>query len=979
MKIKKFKPNFIFFSLLFVTTIGTTFGQRTINGKITDANSGDPLIGATVLLSSNSTGTTTDLDGDFTISAESDNDIMVISYTGYQTQEISILGRDDFNIQLSFGELLDEVVVIGYGSIKREDATGSIQSVSSKDFNRGALTGPQELIAGKVAGVSITTSGDPGGGSKIRIRGESSLNASNDPLIVVDGVPLENGDIAGNRNPLDLINPNDIESFTVLKDASATAIYGNRAAGGVILITTKKGKSSEKINLGYNGNVSIGKISNKVDVLDAVEYRALINERFGENSDEANALGNSSTDWQDEIYQTAVGQEHNINLSGGLKEFPYRLSLGTLNKNGVLKTDNYKRNTVGLNINPGFLNNTLQVNLGFKGIWSENKFAPRGAIGNSLSFDPTQTALDPESKYNGYTTWTDQQGNPQFLAPTNPIALLEQRKDNSSVNRAVVNASADYRLPFFPSVRANLNVAYDQSNSEGTIFVDSLASFAYDPLNGGGTDNSYSEEKKNSLLEFYLNYNETFNKHGIDLMGGYSWQRFQFANTFRNSNIEGTDSETVKGSDANELFLLSLFGRLNYNFNEKLLLTFSLRRDGTSRFSPDNRWGLFPAASAGIKIVENDKKVFNNLKLRAGWGVTGQEAIGNRYAYLPQYTYGFENANYTFGDELIQTLRPEGYDANIKWEETTTVNLGLDFSIVKDRLSGSFDIYQRDTKDLLNRIPVPAGTNLTNFITTNVGDMQNQGVELNLFITPIAGNDFSWDLSFNTAYNRNEITKLTASDDPAYQGILVGGVAGGVGSNIQIHSVGFAPFSFYVKEQMYDEQGNILEGQFVDRNGDGADNDFYRFENPAADFSYGLTSNLNYKIFSFSFGARALTGNYIYNNVQTDMGHLNRLVSSTGDLYNVHQSAVDLNVENQGNLTFSDHYIRDASFLRVDHVTLALDLLDLTKYVRSVYFTIQNPLLITNYEGLDPETGNGIDNNLYPRPRTLVFGVSAQF
>ena len=979
MRTKKFKPNFIVSTLCFLLTIGTTFGQRTISGNITDTESGDPLIGATVQLGSDQTGTTTDLDGSFQITTQNDNDILIISYTGYQTQEISIAGREDFNIQLSFGELLDEVVVIGYGSIKREDATGSIQSVSSKDFNRGALTGPQELIAGKVAGVSITTSGDPGGGSKIRIRGESSLNASNDPLIVVDGVPLENGDIAGNRNPLDLINPNDVESFTVLKDASATAIYGNRAAGGVILITTKKGKSSEKLNVGYNGNVSFGKVSNKVDVLDADEYRTLINERFGENSDEALVLGNSNTDWQDEIYQTAFGQEHNINLSGGLKEFPYRLSLGTLNKDGVLRTDNYKRNTVGLNVNPGFLNNSLQVNLGFKGIWAKNDFANRGAIGNSLSFDPTQTALDPESKFNGYTTWTDQQGNPEFIAPTNPIALLDLYEDNSSVNRSVLNASADYRLPFLPSVRANLNLAYDQSNSEGSIFVDSLASFAYDPLNGGGTDNMYTEEKKNSLLEFYLNYNETVNKHSFDLMGGYSWQRFQFASTFRNSNIEGTESQTVEGSDANELFLLSLFGRVNYDFNEKLLLTFSLRRDGTSRFAPENRWGLFPAAAAAIKVIENDKKVFNNLKVRAGWGVTGQESIGNRYAYLPQYTYGFENANYTFGDELIQTLRPEGYDANIKWEETTTINLGIDFSIIKDRFTGSLDLYQRDTKDLLNRIPVPAGTNLTNFITTNVGDMQNQGVELNLFMTPISGKDFSWDLSFNTSYNRNEITKLTASDDPAYQGILVGGVAGGVGSNIQIHSVGFAPFSFWVKEQMYDEQGNILEGQFVDRNGDGADNDFYRFQKPAADYSFGLTSNLSYKIFNFSFGARALTGNYIYNNVQTDMGYLNRLVSSTGVLYNVHQSAVDLNVEGQDNLTFSDYFIRDASFLRVDHVTLALDLLDFTKYVNSVYVTVQNPLLITGYEGLDPETGNGIDNNLYPRPRTLVFGLSAQF
>lgn len=973
------KPNKIVFQLILMLLCGISFGQKSISGNISDSNSGEPLIGATVQHSSSNSGTTTDLDGNFQLVVADDSGQLIISYTGYQTQEVSIANRNDFNIKLSYGELLEEVVVIGYGSIKREDATGAIQSVSSKDFNKGALTGPQELIAGKVAGVSITTSGDPGGGSKIRIRGESSLNASNDPLIVVDGVPLDNGGIAGNRNPLDLINPNDVESFTVLKDASATAIYGNRAAGGVIIITTKKGKTSEKINVGYNGNVSFGTISNKVDVLDATEYRALINERFGEGSDEVNVLGTSETDWQDEIYQRAFGQEHNINLSGGLKAFPYRLSLGHVNKDGVLKTDNYKRNSLGLNVNPGFLNNSLQVNLGFKGIWSANDFANRGAIGNSLSFDPTQTALDPNSIFEGYTTWTDLQGNPQFIAPTNPIALLDLYEDKSTVNRTVLNASADYRLPFFPDLRANLNLAYDQSNSEGTIDISPLASFSYNELTGGGVDNEYSEEKKNSLLEFYLNYNKTFDVHGIDLMGGYSWQRFQFASAFRNSDVRGNEAQTTQGTDANELFLLSMFGRLNYDFKDRVLLTLSVRRDGTSRFSPENRFGIFPAAALALKVIENDKNRFHSLKLRAGLGVTGQENIGNRYAYLPQYTYGFENANYTFGDELVQTLRPEGYDANIKWEETTTLNLGLDFSIIKDRLSGSIDVYQRDTKDLLNRIPVPAGTNLTNFITTNVGDMRNQGAELSLFITPIATPDFNWDLSFNTAYNRNEITKLTASDDPTYQGILVGGVAGGVGSNIQIHSVGFAPFSFFVKEQMYDEQGNILEGQYVDRNGDGADNDFYRLEKPAADYSFGLTSNVSYKIFNFSFGARALTGNYIYNNVQTDMGYLNRLVSSSGVLYNVHQSAVDLNVENQGNLTFSDHFISEASFLRVDHFTFSLDLLDITKYVNSVYFTVQNPLLFTSYEGLDPETSNGIDNNVYPRPRTLVFGVSAQF
>ncbi len=976
-----------FIAILFFLFIGTTsFGQKTITGIVTDAETGEALIGANVMLE-NATGTITDIDGSYTLKIPEGANLVTFSYTGYQKQVVSIDGQTEVDIKMSSGKLLDEVVVIGYGTIDRKDATGSIQSVSSKDFNKGAITGPQELIAGKVAGVSISTTGDPGGGSKIRIRGESSLNASNDPLIVIDGIPLENGAIAGNRNPLDVINPNDIESFTVLKDASATAIYGNRAAGGVILITTKKGKTQEKLSVGYNGNVSFGKIFNKVDVLDADEYRAIMTELHGDDPEVMEALGDASTDWQDEIYETAIGHEHNINLTGGIEKLPYRLSLGFLDKNGVLKTDNYQRSSLGLNINPGFMDNRLQLNLGLKGAWSSNHFADRGAIGNALGFDPTQEVRDPNSPFGGFTTWTDGNGNPLLLAPTNPMAQIELRQDDSKVNRIIANASADYRFSFLPELRANLNLGYDQSKSEGTVFVPTNASFAFDALNGGGTDNTYDEEKKNQLLEFYLNYKKELGVNDFDLMVGYSWQNFKFKNSFRNADVANTPSEITSGSDANELALVSLFGRINYSLYDKLLLTLSLRRDGTSRFAPENRWGLFPAAAVAFKAIENENDYFNNVKLRAGWGITGQENIGNRYAYLPQYTYGFENAGYQFGNEIIQTLRPEGYDEGIKWEETATINLGIDVSIINERLSGSIDAYQRNTKDLLNRIPVPAGTNLTNFITTNVGDMTNRGIELSLNLTPLKTEDFNWELSFNTSYNENEITKLTASDDPAYQGIQVGGIAGGVGSNIQIHSVGFAPFSFYAKEQLYDTEGNLLEGQFADLNGDGIDNDFYRLEKPAADWSYGLTSNFAYKALSFSFGARALTGNYVYNNVATSIGHLDRLVTSQNVTQNVHQSAVDLNVQTQGNLTFSDHFITDASFLRVDHVTLAYQLTDVVKYINNVYFTIQNPLLFTKYEGLDPEIFEGsndspklgIDDNLYPRPRTFVFGLSAQF
>jgi iron complex outermembrane receptor protein len=448
-----------------------------------------------------------------------------------------------------------------------------------------------------------------------------------------------------------------------------------------------------------------------------------------------------------------------------------------------------------------------------------------------------------------------------------------------------------------------------------------------------------------------------------------------------NSDAAGTPSETTSGSAPAEYYLLSMYGRVNYSYSDRYLLTVTLRRDGTSRFSPDNRWGLFPAVAAAVKLVDNDNSSLNSLKIRAGWGVTGQQDIGDYYAYLARYQLGNQSARYQFGEEFITTLRPNGYDENIRWEETTTLNVGLDFSIVRDRLSGSLDVYQRKTKDLLNRIPVPAGTNLTNFITTNIGNMENQGVELALFTTPLRSQNVVLDFGINVAYNTSEITKLTATDDPEYQGVVTGGIAGGVGSNIQIHTVGYAPRSFYVYEQLYDENGKLLENMFVDRNNDGMINDLdkYRYEKPAPDVTLGFTTRLEISNFDLSFAGRASFGNYVYNNVQTDMGHLNRLYNSNQALWNVHQSAVDLNVVDQASLTFSDHFVTKADFLRVDHITAGYNFDGLIGDFLRFYVTVQNPFVITGYDGLDPEIFGGIDNNTYPRPRTFLFGLNVEF
>ncbi|RMF28769.1 MAG: SusC/RagA family TonB-linked outer membrane protein, partial [Bacteroidetes bacterium] len=705
----------IVLAMALLLTAGGLFGQRTITGTVTDAETGEPMIGANILVKGTSFGTITDLDGSYSLEVPENAEALVFSYTGYASQEIPLGASNVINVALTPGSVLEEVMVIGYGTVKKEDATGSVQSVSTEQFNRGSITSPQELLAGKIAGVRITTGSDPGGGAQIRIRGGSSLSASNDPLIVVDGVPVDNGGIAGARNPLNFINPNDIESFTVLKDASATAIYGSRASNGVILITTKKGSLGRKIAVEYNGNVSVSNALKKVDVLNATEFRALVEERFPEGHVARSLLGSANTDWQDVIYQSALGQDHNLSVAGGIGVVPYRVSLGFTDKEGILMTDEFQRYTGALNLSPGFLDNRLQVNLNLKAMSTDNRFATRGAIGSAISFDPTQPIYDEGNAYGGYFTWVQDNGDPNTLAPANPLALLELRKDVSNVKRYLVNSTVDYRFGFLPELRANLNLGYDYSTGSGTVDVPEFASFAYDALVGGGEKTTYEQKKKNELLEFYLNYVKTFDRFKLDLMGGYSWQRFFFEDSFRNSNVAGT--EVVEGDNAGELFLLSLFGRANLSWDERYFLTLTLRRDGTSRFSPDARWGLFPAAALAVKLIDTGGKgTLSSLKLRAGYGVTGQQDVGGFYLYQPRYLAGFDNAAYQFGNEFVTTLRPEGYDANIKWEETTTYNLGVDYGFLDERIYGSIEVYLRKTKDLINFIPVPAGTNLTNFL-----------------------------------------------------------------------------------------------------------------------------------------------------------------------------------------------------------------------------------------------------------------------
>ncbi len=965
-----------FLLLAMVVLPSLAIGQRTISGTVTDANSGETLIGASILVVGTSTGTVSDIDGTYSLEVPAGAQSLQFSYTGYETQTIAIGASNVIDVRMVAGTLLGEVVVIGYGEVKKEDATGSVAQVNSDVFNRGAITAPQELLAGKVAGVQITPSSDPGGGAQIRIRGGSSLSASNDPLIVIDGIPLDNGGISGARNVFDFVNPNDIETFTVLKDASATAIYGSRASNGVILITTKTGKLGQKLKVEYNGNVSFSNSLNTPDVLNSSEYQDLIHSHFPEGHPAHELVSTGNTNWNDQIYETGIGHDHNLNFAGGIGAVPYRASVGYTNKKGVLKTDEYERWTGSVNLTPKLIDNRLQINIGLKGMTTANTFANRGAIGGASFFDPTKPVRDEASPYGGYFTWVQANGEPNTLSPANPVAQLMMRTDESTVNRFVASSSFDYRFGFLPELRANLNLAYDKSNGEGNIDVPAEASFAYFDQ---GVKNTYSQSKENSLLDFYLNYVKEIGRTKLDVMGGYSWQRFNFEDDFFNSNIPGT--EVAEGDNSGELFLLSLFGRVNLSLFDRLLLTGTFRRDGTSRFSEDSRWGVFPAAAVAYKVVDgNGKGSLSSLKVRLGWGVTGQQGIGDYYVHLPRYLASFENAGYQFGNTFVQTLRPGGYDSKIKWEETTTYNAGVDFGLMDERIYGSVELYKRETQDLLNFIPVPAGSNLSNFINTNVGDLENTGVEFSLNLNPVRTEKINWDFGFNVTANKNKITKLTASDDPDYNGVLTGNISGGVGNTAQIHSVGYAANSFYVYEQVYDENGVPIEGLYVDRNEDGIVNadDLYRYEKAAPDYFFGLTSTLNYGNFDFSFAGRANVGNYVYNNLQSGTSYAN-LYHPTGYLGNVNAIATYLDFNNPQYL--SDYFVQNASFFRLDHVTLGYNFSSMIEKVDflKLFVTIQNPLLITDYEGIDPEIDNGIDNNFYPRSRTMLFGLNARF
>ena len=967
--------------------------DKLVTGKVTDAKDGKAVAGATVLAKGTKVGTQTLADGTFKLNAPSSAVNLVISYVGYTTQEIAI-GNGDVAVSLAaVSSTLNDVVVVSYGTRKKSDLTGSVTSISAKDFQKGNIASSEQLLQGKVAGLQVTSGGgSAGGGSKIRIRGGASLNASNDPLIVIDGVPVESNGIAGSANYLNTINPNDIESISVLKDASATALYGSRASNGVLIITTKKGVKGE-IKYNFNTQAAVGFVGKKVDVLSADEIRSIVTQDALETGINTykDILGTANTNWQNEIYQAAGAFDNNISASGSLgKYLPFRLSIGYLNQGGVLKTNNFDRLSSALNLSPKFFDDHLSVNLNVKASRTGNRFANEGAIGSAVSFDPTQPIYS-ENKYGGYYEWLQADGKPVDLSTRNPLGLLYLRDNTSDVNRIIGNIQLDYKLHFLPDLHVLVNLGIDNASGSGDDITDSIAATNYKTA---GYVSHYEQKKKNTLAEVSLLYAKDLKSINskFDLLVGHSYQSFltevsNFASFGQNGDTI-PNSTPVYATDRPEYRLESYFGRLNYTLANKYLLTASLRRDASSKFSADNRVGYFPAVAFAWKIKEeffNSSNVLDELKLRLSWGVTGQQDGIGYYSYLPRYTRSVNSgAQYQFGDVFYSYLRPEGYDANLKWETTETSNIGLSFSFFKSRISGSVDFYKKKTKDLLSQVPVAPGANFVNLLTINVGNMEVKGFEFTLNTTPVRTTDVTWDLGFNYTYNTSKITNLLRNEDLSFKGIDVSGIGGGTGNTIGKFAVGYAPYTYNVFKQVYDKAtGKPIEGLYEDINRDGIinDNDRYFYKKPAPDVLLGISTQVSYKEFSFGLAAHGYFGNYIYNNYNSNSGVIRAIKNPINFIGNASSNYLETRFDN--NQYLSDYYIENASFLRLDNINLGYTVGKVfnNKAFMRVSASIQNVVVITNYKGLDPENASdsGVDGNIYPRPRTFSIGVNLDF
>jgi TonB-dependent starch-binding outer membrane protein SusC len=982
--------------------------DKVVTGKVTDPT-GSGINGVSVSAKGTTAATQTGADGSFRLTVSPSVTTLVFTSVGFVSQEVLIDNRSSVDVSLAINNsALGEVVVVAYGTRRRGDLTGAVTSVGAKDFQKGNVGSAEQLLQGKVAGLQITSGGgSAGGGSRIRIRGGASLNASNDPLIVIDGVPVEGNGIAGSANLLNTINPDDIESISVLKDASATALYGSRASNGVMIITTKKG-SPGKLRYNFNTQSSLSDLAKKVDVMTGDQVRAVVTAdaiATGNNTYK-NLLGTQNTDWQDQIYQLAFGNNTNFSINGGLKNMPFRVSVGYYGQQGILKTNKFDRYSASLNVAPKLLNDHLTINLNAKFSQANNRFANEGAIGSAVAFDPTQAVFG--SKYGGFYEWLQADGKPIDLASRNPLALLELRDNTSRVRRVIGNVQLDYKLHFLPDLHIQANLGMDYSWGRGNDNIDSLAATDYKTF---GKKVFYKQGKENILADVSLFYAKEVKsiRSKFDVLLTHSYQDlltnvYNYPSFSYRAIADATNpakKDTIAGSeptfltDKPEFRLESYLGRINYTFADKYLITASIRRDASSRFSKDTRVGYFPAVAAAWKIKEEEflknTVLITDLKLRLGWGITGQQALKDPnnndlfYPYLPRYSQSNSSAQYQFGNVFYSFLRPAAYDENIKWETTTTTNLGLDFAILNNRISGSIDVYKKKTKDLLSAINVAPGSNFDITLVTNVGNMENKGFELVINTTPVKNRSVTWDFGFNVTYNESKITNLLKFPDPSFKGLPVSRISGGTGNNVGKFAVGYAPFSYFVYKQVYDgKSGKPIEGLYEDITRDGKvdEADRYLYKKPAPDVLLGINTQLSYQKWTFGMAAHGSFGNYLYNNYFSNSGVLRAVKNPLSFIGNGSSDYFE-STQFVNNQYLSDYYIENASFLRLDNINFGYNAGKIFGSTTSTRITanVQNVFVITKYKGLDPENSNdtGVDNNIYPRPRIFTLGVNVDF
>ena len=1009
----------------------SSFAQSgAIKGQVKDA-SGEPVMGATITVNGKAVGIT-DMDGNFSVDAAPGTNL-TFTYLGMSSQTVK--ASNNMTITMTDdSKSLNEVVVIGYGAVKKSDLTGSVTAIKPDSKNKGVVVNAQDMLAGKVAGVNIISNdGTPGGGAQIRVRGGSSLNATNDPLIVIDGLAMDNDGVKGLSNLLSVVNPQDIESFSILKDASATAIYGSRGSNGVIIITTKKGRKGQKPTVSYSGSVTISEKKNTVDVLDGNEFRALVEKLYGKDSEAYSALGTANTNWQDLIYRTAISHDHNVTVSGSTKNLPYRVSVGYTDQEGIIKNSDFQRATASLNLNPSFFQDHLTLNLNAKGMYARSVFTDGDVVSSAVRMDPTQdpykftspyhqalfTGSDGTSymdqtlkNYGGYFQWSTSGsalGDKTWpymydstVALPNPLALLDQANTTAHSRSFIGSADIDYKVHGFEDLRLHATLGADISKGrQSQAFSPSSTKAMY-----YGSYGSEEILKRNLSLSMYGQYYKDFDKdHHFDIMAGYEWQHFwrsknndyvgYYPSTNDNENLAGTERPHTPFSEKSESYLVSFFGRANYTLMNRYFLTATVRDDGTSRFK--KHWAWFPSFAFAWKINEENEwkkiKWLSDLKLRLGYGLTGQQAgdIGD-YEWIPSYSIstGTDSFYPVLGDGKL--YRPNNYTPELKWETTTTYNIGLDWGIFDQKLTGTVDWYFRRTTDLLNYAPLASMAGYRNQAWQNIGSLQNTGVEASLTWHAIQTKDWYWTMTYNFTYNKNKITDLNGvSDNGAPVPNTKIKVGNGSGAFLQANQVGYAMNSYYVYQQVYDKDGNPIENCVVDRDGDGkiTENDKYLYKSPAAPITMGFSSRLEYKNWDLGFSLRASIGNYVYNNVEQSLSNFN-----TGELFsnslkylsNRLASAVSRNWQTyEITSKLSDYYVQNASFLKCDNITLGYSFSNLFKskgwhgLSGRAYATASNVFTITKYDGMDPEITNGNDDNLYPRPFSVVVGLSLNF